>query len=322
MLIRRSLITVTMSFVTTAVAVVACGPGDDRVPVNIVKPNQTKKPTTQCQTRIPSAKSILVNESIKTASGAKPVAMICESSDEEAAEKYSEKLATTGHAKNPDLQKEVPYVLKETPLSYRVSHEPNGLRVALDVGVLLPEGLTKEMTERSMKTLHEVCVGQIRKAWRESNLSASLEITLGEVPVSVFEHKKFDQVIAFAPIELGGKDYFPAFSLVQAPDRGRFMPNGYAAECPDKMPNRRECIEKSRRTANAAFCKQFAVLTAQWLGLDAGAKDSAQCQANKKAEGATGFAAAVHAAPESFFDQLRFSDADLKKILEPACGSR
>jgi len=312
---RKTSLTIFFTFVASVVAVVACGPnGGGKVPIG-KSPLAKKSKDEACLNQF-GRHGVRVSSKTMKVDGKAPVLEICE------AEPNVDYTPYTRASLDPATPAVV-YKRHRRELSYQVGKVNDVVTVLLSVGIEFQdekprgsEGLEASLDK--VRMIDNLCVREIENVWKASSLGkVSLKVT-----VDAFDYSKnYDQILTLkgSPAEAGkGRRYI----ALLWPDRGQFIP-----EPPIEQGCSGNCRVKVVQDANLRFCANFALLVGQWLGLKAPVTAAENCSgpmvlATGGSERKSDYMESGDPKSANFWKTLRFSRADLKKILEPACRGK
>lgn len=305
----------------SVIAMVACAPKEQMVPVQIVPRTALGQALFDCAQSISERKPLQLKERSVKICQVKTTAPKPEAS-------------ATPHAAQVNPNKANPaseYEIVERPISYRVENHGGRLAIKLDVGVHLPQTLPKSL--KLNKTFQDICVAKIRNIWRRSSVDLVIKFT----NMNLYPNENVDQHLTLVAGDLSGS--FPRLAMAEYPDRAFLYPNGTDQDqkaCLGKTGRELESCEINRlQISNNDFCVNLAMMVGHWAGLEQAEITTAGAGACKPgAELMQAKTESAEAASPSymkpgltsveqnkFWQSGRLSGSDLKAIFAPVCSS-
>ena len=312
---HRGLFTIGLTVAASVIAVVACGPNGNNAVV--IHQNDGSKVTaaSACVSKLSHFKA-RVDDKV-TINGKAPTVSMCEATD----------VDPSGYAKpNGDASKPTArpaYKVKTESVRFSVGSTEKQLAISMKIGLLFPNGTPKETSDAAVAKIKSFCLPPLQDSWAASQSVVDLQVDLEAVGDTFNGDQTVELVAADEKLDLASR---PIFVLGLRPDRGQLVPNPLlTADCLKST----DCRLSFPASVNARFCSSFGLLVGEFLGLQSQESQTETCKATAAPASADapltdGFmkAEGLQDDPAQFWKRARFSKADLKTILGPACDGK
>ena len=306
MMSTSQVFTLPLTTMATLLAVVACGPTKDYVPVQAAAPTIVNQAFADCRDGLAASKAVVVSATTK----------VCE-------------IGANGN-----------YGWVEHKANYDIQKRNGDLRLHLKVSTVYVDGIAKEIKDQVSTVITESCLPEINKVFNRSIKAGGVGV---DINVSSDPQPTGQAQDPFMQLQLVPST--PEVTIVMAnwADRARLYPFGLKKDIDvcNQLPTP---IEQSRcrwskvREANMEFCSQMAVATGHWLALPTPRGSESHCKdetpettttttpatspSKPTLPGDVPYMKGAHDLPPTeFFSKASLSRADLKTISSPACAS-